>query len=80
MTKIDILIAASRAVANSGLAGIGPLDLPQHIEKIEFPGLGRHSINQFHSDLLVPIRGGQRMISPRSVVETTVCVKKLKPA
>ena len=79
LTEIDILLAAGGAVTDPRAVGICPLELPQHVIEIEPPGFSLHLVEQFHSELRVPIRGGHRMISPRSVVEMTVWVKWLNP-
>ena len=79
LAEVDVLLAAGGAVTDPRSIRIGSLELTQGIEEIEPPGLGLHLVDQRHSGLRVPMRGGHRMISPRSGVETTVWVKVLKP-
>ncbi|MGY4292929.1 hypothetical protein ACVWXN_001024 [Bradyrhizobium sp. i1.4.4] len=79
LAEVDILLAACSAVTDPRSIRVGALELAQRIKEIEPPGLRLHLVDQRHRGLRVPMRGGQRMISPRSGVETTVCVKVLKP-
>ena len=67
------------AVAVEALAEAA-LDAAHHVEKVEAPGLALHSFEIAHSALRAPSRAGQRMISPRSFVRSTSCVKWLKAA
>ena len=57
----------------------GTLEAAQHIEQIEAPGFGHELVAIAHRSPRRPRRGGQRMISPRSLVRITVCVKWLRP-
>jgi len=75
LPEIDIFLAPRRALADPGALRVRALELAQHMVEIEAPGLGGELLEQRHSPLRMPMRGGHRMISPRSVEEITVCVK-----
>ena len=80
--SVTILLAAGLAVADPRPIGKGALQPAQAREGSP----GRSGILQeigeriAHSGLREPARAGQRMISPRSTVVTTVCVKWFRAA
>ena len=59
-------------VADAGLARIFSFEPPQNGQQVEPPGLGDEFRAECHKTPRSPMRGGQRMISPRSGVRTTV--------
>src|SRR5262249_57037609 len=77
------LVATGRAVADARLVRGGALEMPQHGEIVEPPRLvfeiaqERHRRLADHNGARAPMRGGHRMISPRSVERITVWVKWL---
>src|SRR3954467_2130151 len=64
LAELDILLASRGAITDPRSLRIGALQLAQRIEEIEAPGLSLHLVDQFHSGLRVPMRGGHRMTSP----------------
>ncbi len=62
----DEFVGERARVADARLARIFALEPPQDGEQIEPPGLGDKLVAERHETPLSPMRGGQRMISPRS--------------
>ena len=67
----DKFLVERRRIANARLAGIVALEASQRREDVKPPGLGDEVGAEAHETPLNPARGGQRMISPRSLVRTT---------
>ena len=71
----EIFLGELRGVADARLVGVLTLEAPQRRQHVEAPGLGDEFVAKSHETPLRPRRGGQRMISPRSLVRTTTWVK-----
>src|SRR5207248_3089209 len=77
LSEDDELVRETARLADPRLRGIFPFEPPQHGQEVEPPGLRMEFGAERHEIPLSPMRGGQRMISPRSGVRTTVWVKWL---
>src|SRR5579872_5222100 len=76
----DIFVGESLGVADARPLGMLALVTAQRVEQVEPPRLGEKALFRLHRSPLLPMRGGQRMISPRSAVRMTVWVKWFTPA
>jgi hypothetical protein len=75
LAEHDIFVAARRAVTDARPIGVAALQAPHHRVEVEPPRLFADFLGELHSGLRRPMRTGQRMISPRSVVRMIVWVK-----
>src|SRR5208283_4351627 len=73
----DELLGKRARVADARFARVLALEPPQDGQEVEPPGLRLEFVAELHWTPRSPMRGGQRMISPRSGVRTTVWVKWL---
>ena len=72
----DVVLAQGRAVADAGLAGVEALCPAQDVEDVIDPGLVQQvGPRARHVSLLRPTRGGNRAMTPRSTLLSTVSVK-----
>ena len=72
LSEGDEFVGEIARVADPRLLRIFPFEPPQHGQKVESPGLGDEFRAERHDMPRSPMRGGQRMISPRSGVRTIV--------